>query len=103
MRNRSTKPTFVALSQEEKLGTLSKLAEKTEFENSMYRKFLLVVGVAFGLISIWVTWAIERLANYSNFGIMMNMISGLMFLYLAWRNLYHRECKIKATVQKGEY
>lgn len=100
MRNRQkTTLSYVPLSPQEKIGTLEKLKEKTIFEDYMYRRLLFVVGIAFGLVSIWVTYSIERLANYTHVGISMNVLSGLLFLFGAMRNLHQRECKISKSIE----
>jgi hypothetical protein len=96
MRNRKN---IVPLSPQEKLDVLTKLEEKTLHEDYMYRRFLFLIGVGFSLVSIWVTFMIERMANYTMLGLSLNVLVGILFLYAAWRNLHHLQGKINRSIQ----
>jgi hypothetical protein len=55
------------------------MEKKTVSDDKIYRVFILLVGFVAGLSSIWVTYQLERLASFSNFGLTSNMISGKSF------------------------
>ena len=55
---------------------MMEMEQRTISDDKLYRTFVLIVGFVAGLSSIWVTYQLERIASYSNFGITINMISG---------------------------
>jgi hypothetical protein len=60
----------------DKQKAISDMEKKTVSDDKIYRVFILLVGFVAGLSSIWVTYQLERLTTFSNFGLTLNMISG---------------------------
>eukprot|EP01080_Neovahlkampfia_damariscottae_P006019 gene6019-10021_t len=83
------------LSYDEKERAIIEMEQRTISDDRLYRIFVLLVGFVAGLSSIWVTYQLERVASFSNFGLSINMISGLFFIMAGYRAYVGKPCKIK--------